>query len=64
MENTWWCYHPLQCVPTYCDEGDLKYGNRDIASSSLVFPRSKGEEAGGKPLLESIYKDKLKISFE
>ena len=34
-----------------CYEVDLKYGDRDISESSLVFPRSKDEEAGGKPLL-------------
>lgn len=32
-------------------EVNLKYGDRDISESSLVFPRSKDEEAGGKPLL-------------
>ena len=33
-------------VPTDLYEGNLKYGNRDIALGSLVFPRSKDEEAG------------------
>ena len=32
-------------------EVNLKYGDRDILESSLVFPRSKDEESGGKPLL-------------
>jgi len=37
-------------------EDDSKYGNRDIASGSLVFSDSKGERASGRPLPESIYK--------
>jgi len=28
------------------DEVNLKYGDRDISESSLVFPRSKDEGAG------------------
>jgi len=33
-------------VPTDLYEDDLKYGNRDIALGSLVFPRSKDGGAG------------------
>jgi len=40
-------------VPTYLYEDDSKYGNRDIASGSLVFSDSKGERASGRPLPES-----------
>jgi len=32
-------------VPTDLYEDNLKYGSRDIALGSLVFPRSKDEEA-------------------
>jgi hypothetical protein len=40
-------------------EVDLKYGDRDITSSSIVFCCSKDNGANGKPLPESIYKPKL-----
>ena len=33
-------------VPTDLYEDDLTYRSRDIALGSLVFPRSKDEEAG------------------
>ena len=33
-------------VPTDLYEDNLKYGSRDIALGSLVFPRSKDEGAG------------------
>ena len=36
----------ISFVPTDLYEDNLKYGNRDIALGSLVFPRSKDEEAG------------------
>ena len=37
----------LQCgTPIPIDEDDLKYGDRDITSSSLVFRCSKDNEAG------------------
>ena len=35
-------------------EVDLKYGDRDITSGSLVFRRSKGGETSGEPLPEYI----------
>ena len=48
-----WCrYYPETLVHQDMSlEVNLKYGDRDISESSLVFPRSKDEEAGGKPLL-------------
>jgi hypothetical protein len=50
----------LQCgTPIPIDEDDLKYGDRDITSGSLVFRFSKGNEAGDGPLPETIYKPKL-----
>lgn len=44
--------------PNYWNEVDLKYGNRDITLGSLVFCRSKDDEAYDGPLPEHIYKDK------
>ena len=50
----------LQCgTPIPIDEDDLKYGDRDITSGSIVFRCSKDNEAGDEPLPESIYKPKL-----
>ena len=40
-------------------EVDLKYGDRDITSGSLVFSRSKGGEAGDEPLPEKFGNHKL-----
>lgn len=40
-------------------EVDLKYGDRDITSGSLVFRSSKGYESSGGPLPESIYTPNL-----
>ena len=40
-------------VPTDLYVDDSKYGSRDIALGSLVFPRSKDEGASGRPLPES-----------
>lgn len=48
-------------APTELYEDDLKYGDRDIASGSLVFPCSKDKEAYGEPLPESIYNHKTLI---
>jgi len=44
-------------------EVDLKYGNRDITSGSLVFRSSKGYEASGGPLPEFIYTPNLKFTL-
>jgi hypothetical protein len=33
-------------APTFVNEDDLKYGNRDITLGSLVFRCSKDNEAG------------------
>ncbi len=43
----WCCYQPSG-FPTKGrhDEVNLKYGDRDISESSLVFPRSKDGGAG------------------
>jgi len=43
----------------FINEVDLKYGIRDNTSGSLVFRSSKGYEASGEPLPESIYTPKL-----
>ncbi len=40
-------------------EVDLKYDDRDIVSSSIVFRSSKWNGASGNPLLEFFYKPKL-----
>jgi len=49
----------LQCgTPIPIDEDDLKYGDRDITSGSIVFCSSKGNGAGDEPLPESIYEPK------
>lgn len=53
----WCCYYPFLRAPTRWIEENLKYGNRDITSGSLVFCDSKGYEAYDRPLPESIYKD-------
>lgn len=45
----------------YLSEVDLKYGDRDITSGSLVFRCSKDNEASGEPLPEHIYTPKLKF---
>jgi hypothetical protein len=38
----------------YIDEDDLKYGDRDITSGSLVSCYSKDNMAGGEPLPEQF----------
>jgi hypothetical protein len=43
-------------APTSYTEGNLKYGDRDITSGSLVFCRPKEGGACGGPLPEQIYK--------
>jgi len=43
-------------------EVDLKYDDRDIVSSSIVFRSSKWNGASGNPLLEFFYKPKLLLS--
>jgi len=47
----------------YISEVDLKYGDRDITSGSLVFRCSKDNEASGEPLPEHIYTPKLKFTM-
>ena len=55
---------PLQVTYQGClSEVDLKYGNRDITSGSLVFRCSKGNEASGGPLPEFIYTPNLKFTL-
>ena len=55
----------LQCgTPIPIDEDDLKYGDRDITSGSIVFRCSKDNEAGDEPLPESIYEPKLLSSYD
>ena len=44
-------------------EVDLKYDDRDIVSSSIVFRSSKWNGARGNPLLEFFYKPKLLSSM-
>jgi hypothetical protein len=44
-------------------EVDLKYDDRDIVSSSIVFRSSKWNGASGNPLLEFFYKPKLLLSM-
>lgn len=45
-------------------EVDLKYDDRDIVSSSIVFRSSKWNGASGNPLLEFFYKPKLLSSYD
>jgi hypothetical protein len=45
-------------------EVDLKYDDRDIVSSSIVFRSSKWNGASGNPLLEFFYKPKLNLLFD
>ena len=45
-------------------EVNLKYGDGDISRSSLVFRRSKGGEAYGRPLLRHIRNTKLNAKFK
>jgi len=46
MMYRWCCYYPFHRAPSRWDEGNLKYGNRDITSGSLVFCGSKDCRAG------------------
>jgi hypothetical protein len=39
----------------------LKYGGGDISESSLVFRRSKGDEAGDEPLLSKSANQNLTL---
>jgi len=58
----WCCYRPYYYFTKGSSiEVDLKYGNRDITSGSLVFRSSKGYEACGDPLPEFIYTPNLKV---